>query len=131
MNALVYVDIDQGIHKGRMKVAWNEKRKKLCRFSFSINIANFEAFLSVFRLTKNLLFLKSAYWLHQRIKIDLENRNHQMKSHLFTLFFRFLSIVTGKYTVWPLFMTFSVWKRTVLLVYYYCNSSNTLSSLYM
>ena len=40
-----YVDIDQGIHKGKMKVALNEKRKKLHEFSFSINIANFEAFL--------------------------------------------------------------------------------------
>ena len=29
-------------------------------FSFSINIANFEAFLSVFMLTKNLFFLKSG-----------------------------------------------------------------------
>ena len=30
MNALdlVYVDIDQGIHKGKMKVALNEKQKK-------------------------------------------------------------------------------------------------------
>ena len=54
------VDIDQGIHKAKMKVALNEKWKKLCGFSFSINIANFEAFLLVFKLTKNLLFLKSA-----------------------------------------------------------------------
>ena len=61
MNALVYVDIDQGIHKGKMKVALNEKRKKLLGFSFSINIANFEAFLSVFKLTKNPLFRKSGY----------------------------------------------------------------------
>ena len=60
MNALVYVDIDQGIHKGKLKVALNEKRKKLRGFSFSINIANFEAFLSVFKLTKNPLFLKSG-----------------------------------------------------------------------
>ena len=60
MNALVYVDIDQGIHKGKMKVALNEKRKKLRGFSFSIDIANFEAFLSVFKLTKNPLFLKSV-----------------------------------------------------------------------
>ena len=59
MNDLVYVDIDQGIHKGKMKVALSEKRKKLRGFSFSINIANFEAFLSVFKLTKNPLFLKS------------------------------------------------------------------------
>ena len=56
MNALVYVNIDQGIYKGKMNVALNEKRKKLRGFSFSINIANFEAFLSVFRLTKNPLF---------------------------------------------------------------------------
>ena len=61
MNALVYVDIDQGIHKGKMKVALNEKRKKLCGFSFSINIANFEAFLSVFKLSKKPLFLKSVH----------------------------------------------------------------------
>ena len=38
--------IDQGILKGKkFKVALNEKRKKLHGFSFSINIANFEAFL--------------------------------------------------------------------------------------
>ena len=60
MNALVYVDIDQGIYKGKMKVALNEKRKKLRGFSFSINMANFEAFLLVFKLSKNPLFLKSA-----------------------------------------------------------------------
>ena len=29
----VYVDIDQGIHKGKSKVARNEKRKKLRGFS--------------------------------------------------------------------------------------------------
>ena len=43
MNALVYVNIDQGIHKVKLKVAQNEKRKNLHGFSFSINIANFEA----------------------------------------------------------------------------------------
>ena len=59
MNAQVYVNIDQGIHKEKMKVALNEKRKKLRGFSFSINISNFEAFPSVFKLTKNPLFLKS------------------------------------------------------------------------
>ena len=31
-------DIDQGIHRGKMKVALNEKGKKLHWFSFSINI---------------------------------------------------------------------------------------------
>ena len=59
MNALVYVEIDQCIHKGKMKVTINEKRKKLHGFSFSINIANFEAFLLRIKLTKNLIFLKS------------------------------------------------------------------------
>ena len=44
------VKIDQGIHKGKLKNALNEKRKKLFGFSFSINIANFEAFLR----TKNV-----------------------------------------------------------------------------
>ena len=34
MNALVYVVIDQGIHKTRMKVAQNEKRKKTMCFLF-------------------------------------------------------------------------------------------------
>ena len=53
-----YVDIDQGIHKGKMKVALNEKQKKLHGFSFSINIANFEAFHLVLKLTKNLFFLR-------------------------------------------------------------------------
>ena len=42
-----------------MKVALNEKRKKPCGFSFPIKIAYFKAFLLVFKLTKNPLFLKS------------------------------------------------------------------------
>ena len=61
MNALVYVDIDQGIHKGKMKVPLNGKTKqKTLGFSFSINIANIEAFLLVIKLTKNFFFLKSV-----------------------------------------------------------------------
>ena len=59
MNAPVYVDIDQGIHKGKLKNALNEKRKKLRGFSFSINIANFEAFCWTKKLISNLFFLKS------------------------------------------------------------------------
>ena len=59
MNALVYVDIDQGIHKGKLKVARNEKRKKLSGFSFSVNVANFEAFCRTKKLISNLFFLKS------------------------------------------------------------------------
>ena len=34
MNALVYVDVDQGIHMEKLKVAWNEKRKNYVGFLF-------------------------------------------------------------------------------------------------
>ena len=39
-----------------MKVAQNEKRKKLLGFSFYINIGNFEAFLPSLNLSTNRLF---------------------------------------------------------------------------
>ena len=72
MNAPVYVDIDQGIHKGKLKVARNEKRKKLSGFSFSINIANFEAFCQTKKLISNLFFLKSVvvitYIVHYQLR---------------------------------------------------------------
>ena len=55
------MDIDQGIHKVKLKVALNEKRKKLPGFSFSINMANFEAFRWTKKLISNLFFLKSVY----------------------------------------------------------------------
>ena len=61
MNAPGYVDIDQGIHKGKLKVAQNEKQKKLRGFSFSMNIANFEAFRWRKKLISNLFFLKSVH----------------------------------------------------------------------
>ena len=54
MNALVYVDINQSIHK--LKVAGNEKRKKLLGFSVSINIVNFEAFLFGEKVERKPLF---------------------------------------------------------------------------
>ena len=44
MNTLVYVNIDQGVHKVKLKVVQNEKGKKLLGLSFYINIANFETF---------------------------------------------------------------------------------------
>ena len=56
MNALVYVDIDWGIHKKKLKVAQNEKQKKLRGFSFSINMVNFEAFCQNKKLSSNLFF---------------------------------------------------------------------------
>ena len=60
MNALVYVNIDRGIHKVKLKNALNEKQKKLRGFSFSINMANFEAFCRTKKLISNLFFLKSG-----------------------------------------------------------------------
>ena len=59
INALVYVDIDQGIHKVKLKVALNGKQKKLHGFSFSINMANFEGFYKNKKLSSNLFFLKT------------------------------------------------------------------------
>ena len=56
MNAPVYVNIEQGIYKVKLKVAQNEKRKKLRGFSFSINMANFEAFRWNKKLISNIFF---------------------------------------------------------------------------
>ena len=58
MNALVYVNIDRGIHKVKVKNALNEKRKKLHGFSFSINMANFEAFGRTKKVDLKPLFSK-------------------------------------------------------------------------
>ena len=87
MNAPVYVDIDQGIHKGKLKVALNEKRKKLHGFSFSINIANFEAFRWTKKLISNLFFLKSV--LHSlRFILNIMAAEECLKiCHLFENFF--------------------------------------------
>ena len=46
-------------HREKNNVAKNEKQKKLHGFSFSINIANFEAFRWTKKLISNLFFLKS------------------------------------------------------------------------
>ena len=40
-----------------------KNEKKLCGFSFSINMANFEAFRRTKKLISNLLFLKSVKWM--------------------------------------------------------------------
>ena len=61
MNAPVYVDIDQGIHKVKLKVALNEKRKKLHGFSFSMSIANYE----VFRQSKSNMYYCLSYNLNK------------------------------------------------------------------
>ena len=60
MNAQVYVDIDQGIHKGKLKVARKEKRKKLLEFSFYIDIGNFEEVLRNLNLSAKRLFRRCA-----------------------------------------------------------------------
>ena len=54
MNAPVYVNIDQGIHKVKLKVAQNEKQKKITWVFFPINKANFEAFPRNKKLSTNL-----------------------------------------------------------------------------
>ena len=55
MNALVCVNLDQGIHKVKLKVARNEK--KVLGFSFYKNIANIEAcLLQLKKLSTNLFF---------------------------------------------------------------------------
>ena len=58
MNALDYVNIDTAFIKGKMKVAQNEKRKKLLGFSFYVNIGNFEAFLWNLNLSVNIYFVR-------------------------------------------------------------------------
>ena len=67
--AVFFVDIDQGIYKVKLKVALNEKRKKLHGFSFSINMANSEAFWEVKKMSANLSFLKCEHIL-SRANID-------------------------------------------------------------
>ena len=44
MNTLAFVDIDQGIHLGKNKVAQNENKNYLQLHGYSKNMANFEAF---------------------------------------------------------------------------------------
>ena len=63
MNALVYVNKDQRIHQGKNKIACYEKRGKKdigFQFSYSKNMAIFEALLQVISSSINLLLLKSA-----------------------------------------------------------------------
>ena len=52
-------------HERKNKVARNEKRKKLCRFSYSKNMANFEAFHQVISSSINLFFLNEKFSLEE------------------------------------------------------------------
>ena len=58
-----------------MKVARNEKRKKLLGFSFYINIGNFEAFLWNLNLSANRLF-----WRCEDTFLNVENQSPRRKS---------------------------------------------------
>ena len=76
-----------------MKVALNEKGKKLRGFSFSINIANFEAFFLIFKQTKNLLlFLKSDSITGKAKEVLSDHRYHvheeKISLHFYWIFGR-------------------------------------------
>ena len=58
MNALVYVVIDQGIHKVKMKVAQNEKRKKTTWVFFLHKYRKFLSIFSEFKLELKLFNLE-------------------------------------------------------------------------
>ena len=73
MKVLVYVNIEQGNYKVKLKIAQNEKRKKLRGFSLSINMANFEAFRQVISSSIRLLFLKSVIWYYYCISIFMKS----------------------------------------------------------
>ena len=69
MNALVYVNIDQGIYKLKLKVAQNEKRKKLLGpnwvlFFLWIGMENFEAFRRNKKLNSNLFFSEECNFMY-------------------------------------------------------------------
>ena len=81
----LFVDIDRDIHKVKLKNALNEKRKKLRGFSFSINMANFEAFRRTKKLISNLFFLKSVYPHFQSCRVntaDSSNMHWELFSRL-------------------------------------------------
>ena len=64
INALVYVDINQEHSYGKTQKLLkmkNEKNKNYVGFLFFINMANFEAFRQIKKLSSNLFFLKSDY----------------------------------------------------------------------
>ena len=82
MNALVYLlNIDQGVHEGKNRVAPNEKRKNLLGFSNTKQIAKFEVFCWNISFSENLLFLKSAsQYLIEKAMLSLDSL---MNSFLF------------------------------------------------
>ena len=58
-----------------MKIARNEKRKKLLGFSFYIDIGDFEAFLWNLNLSENNSFWRCAYPSSSSLNISLADSN--------------------------------------------------------
>ena len=93
MNALVYIDIEQGIHKRKSKVAWIEKRKKLHGFSYSKNIVNFESFCWNFSLSGNPIISEDGIIIFSPISYNWFNFFGRKSRH-FLIQFK-TSIVEG------------------------------------
>ena len=55
----LFIYFNQGIHQGKIKVVWNLK-KKLCGFSYSKSMTNFEAYRWIISTNINLLNLKKS-----------------------------------------------------------------------
>ena len=112
MNAPVYVDIDQGIYKVKLKVALNEKRKKLRGFSFSINMANFEAFCRTNTLISNPFFLKS-FQVIPHISTTLYNIFTFMYCMYFWVFYRpiFLSDLGWNSITFFMFVEWNIYHK--------------------
>ena len=82
INALVCVDIDQGIHKVKLKIAWNEKQKKTTWVFFIYKYDKFWRVLPEQNFISNLFFLKSVfisyyntYMYYLTMYINLERKN--------------------------------------------------------
>ena len=88
MNVSVYVDIDQGVDMEKMKVARNEKRKKLHGFSYCENVANFEAFWRDKNFSKKLLFLGSVIFGQQIAYVEENVEFIFLKKHVYYNFFK-------------------------------------------
>ena len=73
MNVLVYVDINQAIHKKKLKNARNEKRKKLHEFSDIKIMANFAVFYCNFSSSTNPQIVRSE---NRKNEISVNQLHH-------------------------------------------------------
>ena len=62
MNALVYVSIDQGIHKGKVKLLQMKKRKKTTWVFFFHKHSKWNVWLDIF-VERKPFFLKSVMYI--------------------------------------------------------------------